>query len=143
MQFQREADGQEFGGTPADFKNRCYTFLDVLCNDKNLDRAARYLHPDCVMIHADNPPVHGSSAFLGAWGANLEKMPDYHKDVRDIIVELGGPSEAARVWVYSRISGINGDSLTDSIDMMHFTADGLFLDSKDVQRPLGKPDATG
>jgi hypothetical protein len=105
--------------------------------------AASGILPDCVLIHADNPPVHGSSAFPGVWGANLAKMPGYHKDVRDIIVELGDPSAAARVRIYSRISGMQGDSLTDSIDMMHFTADGLFLDSKDVQRPLGKPDAAG
>ena len=41
------------------------------------------------------------------------------------------------MWVYSQISGITKDKLTDSIDMMHFSASGLFLDSKDVQRTVG------
>ena len=40
----------------------------------------------------------------------------------------------ARVWVYSRIQGIAENSMTDSIDMMRFTAEGLFLESKDDQR---------
>jgi len=50
-------------------------------------------------------------------------------------VELGQePDGVARVWVYSRISGITPGVTRDSIDMMRFTRDGFFLYSKDVQR---------
>ena len=52
-----------------------------------------------------------------------------------MVVEMEpGIAGAARVWVYSRIQGIAKDATTDSIDMMRFTAEGLFLESKDVQR---------
>lgn len=133
--FEKEPPDQAFGGAPQDYKNRAYTFLVVLCNDRDFDRAHGYLHPDCVLIHADDPPVHGPGAFISNWQQNLAKMTDYHKNIMDIIVEPNlEQSGQARVWVYSQISGITDDRLTDSIDMMQFSADGLYLSSKDVQR---------
>ena len=142
--FEKEAPGQAFGGSPLDYKNRAYTFLDVLCNDRDFPRAHSYLDPNCVLIHADNPPVRGADEFISGWQQNLKQMPDYHKNILDIVVEPGDEHPGvAKVWVYSQISGITKDKLTDSIDMMHFSASGLFLDSKDVQRTVGRPDAAG
>jgi hypothetical protein len=64
-------------------------------------------------------------------------MPDYRKDIRDIVVELGHePDGAARVWVYSQIRGITPGVVRDSIDMMRFSSEGLFLYSKDFQRDV-------
>jgi hypothetical protein len=134
--FEREPAGNAFGGTPGDFKNRCYTFLVILCNDKDMAKAATYLAPNCVLVHADFPPVHGPDAFIAMWEQNLAKMPNYYKDVQDMVVEMEKAHGVARIWVYSQISGIEDGALTDSIDMMHFTAEGLFLDSKDVQRTI-------
>jgi len=132
--FQREPDGYAFGGSPQDYKDRCYTFLITLCNDKDMVRAARYLDPECVLTHEDNPPVRGAEAFIRTWSQLLGKMPEYHKDIQSMVVEMDSERPSvARVWVYSRITGIS-TSVRDSIDMMHFSADGLFLDSKDVQR---------
>ena len=136
--FNRNEIGTEFTGTPEAFKDRCFTFLDVLCNDKDMVRAAAFLAPDCTLIHEDHPPVTGAKAFIDIWKKNLARMPDYHKDIRDMVVEMEpGAAGIARVWVYSRIQGIEKDAITDSIDMMRFTAEGLFLDSKDVQRTIG------
>ena len=133
--FKRDAIGTTFGGTPEAFKHRCFTFLDILCNDKDMEAAATFLASDCTLIHEDHPPVEGPKAFIDVWKRNLAKMPDYHKDIRDMVVEMEpGAAGVARVWVYSRIRGIAKDAVTDSVDMMRFTADGLFLASKDVQR---------
>jgi hypothetical protein len=128
---------QPFNGTPDAFKERCYTFLNILCNDKDMKKAAEFLDPDCILIHEDHDSVHGAQAFIDTWKANLDRMPNYHKDIKDMIVEfLPGDEGMARIWVYSRISGITEGSLTDSIDMMRFTPKGLFLQSKDVQRTI-------
>lgn len=133
--FERNEIGTTFDGTPKAFKDRCFTFLVVLCNDKDMEAAAAYLAPDCILIHEDHPPVRGPEAFIGIWKKNLAGMPDYHKDIKDMVVEMEpGAAGIARVWVYSRIQGIAKDAVTDSIDMMRFTSDGLFLESKDVQR---------
>ena len=131
----KEAPGEPFQPTPEGYKQRCFTFLYVLCNDKDMKLAATYLAPDCVLVHEDAPPVRGAEAFISTWGTTLKKMPNYHKDMQDMMVELGQePGGVTRVWVYSRIDGITPGVVRDSIDMMHFTADGLFLYSKDVQR---------
>ena len=131
----KELEGHLFQATPEGFKQRCYTFLYILCNDKDMKKAGTYLDPHCVLVHEDNAPVNGSEAFLAVWGKTLQAMPGYHKDMRDMMVEIDQESNGvARVWVYSRISGIAPGVVRDSIDMMHFTHDGLFLDSKDVQR---------
>ena len=133
--FKRSEVGGAFGAKPQDFKDRCFTFLDVLCNDKDMEKASAYLAPDCVLIHEDHPPVRGPKAFIAVWVKNLATMPGYRKDIRDMVVEMEpGGEGVARVWVYSRIDGIADGAVTDSIDMMRFTADGLFLESKDVQR---------
>ena len=133
----KELEGHIFEATSAGFKQRCYTFLYILCNDKDMEVAGEYLAPDCVLVHEDHPPVKGSEAFLATWGKTLKAMPDYYKNMRDMMVELGQePNGVARVWVYSQISGITPGVLRDSIDMMHFTQDGLFLYSKDVQRDI-------
>jgi SnoaL-like domain len=131
----KEPEGHVFDATPEGFKKRCYTFLYILCNDKDMKMAGAYLAPDCVLVHEDNPPVKGSEGFLTTWGKTLKAMPGYHKDMQDMMVELGQePNGVARVWVYSRISGITPNVVRDSVDIMHFTHDGLFLYSKDVQR---------
>ncbi len=131
--FERD-DGRSFGGSPADFKNRCYTFLVVLCNDKDFDKVRQYLDPECVLIHEDNPPLKGPDAFVTTWQKTLEKMPNYHKNIRDMMHEPDPERPgAARIWIYSQITGIT-DTVRDSVDMMHFTAEGRFLDSKDIQR---------
>ena len=131
----KEPEGHIFEANPEGFKQRCYTFLYILCNDKDMKKAGTYLAPDCVLVHEDNPPVRGAEAFLKIWGKTLEAMPAYHKDMQDMMVELGQEHDGtARVWVYSRIDGITPGTVRDSIDMMLFTHDGLFLYSKDVQR---------
>jgi hypothetical protein len=128
-----------FAGTPAAFKERCAEFLVVLCNDKDMEKAARYLAPHCLLIHEDHPPVKGPKAFIEVWRRNLMGMPDYHKDIKDMVVEMeAGEQGVARVWVYSQIIGIVPEATTDSIDMMRFTAEGLYLESKDVQRTIKK-----
>ncbi len=132
---KRNAIGTTFGGTSEAFKDRCFTFLDILCNEKDMEAAATYLAPDCILIHEDHSPVKGPKAFIDVWKSNLVKMPDYHKDIEDLVVEMeSGSAGVARVWVYSRIKGIAKDAVTESVDMMRFTANGLFLESKDVQR---------
>jgi hypothetical protein len=131
----KEPEGYVFKATPEGFKQRCYTFLYILCNDKDIKKAGTYLAPGCVLVHEDNPPVKGPEAFLDIWGKTLKAMPGYHKDMQDMMVELGQePNGVARVWIYSRISGITPGVVRDSIDMMHFDPSGLFLYSKDVQR---------
>jgi hypothetical protein len=133
----KEPEGLAFRATPEAFKQRCYTFLYILCNEKDMKMAGTYLAPDCVLVHEDNPSVQGSEAFLATWGKTLKAMPGYYKDMQDMMVELDqAPNGAARVWVYSRISGITPGVVRDSIDMMHFTHEGLFLYSKDVQRDI-------
>ncbi len=133
------ATNAPFNGTPAAFKERCTTFLVVLCNDKDMEKASSYLAPDCVLIHEDHPPVKGPKAFIEVWQKNLASMPDYHKNIKDLVVEMEeGDEGVARVWVYSQITGIVPGATTDSIDMMRFSADGLFLESKDVQRTIKK-----
>ena len=135
--FGKNKVGDPFDATPQAFKDRCFTFLNVLCNDKDMAKAAAYLATDCTLIHEDHPPVSGPKAFIDVWMKNLASMPDYHKDITDVVVEMEpGPAGVARVWVYSRISGIRNSASTDSIDMMRCTADGLFLESKDVQRTI-------
>ena len=107
----------------------------VLCNDMSMGDATGYVAPDCVLIHEDHPPVRGPRAFIDVWQNNLAAMPDYHKDIRDMVVEMEpGAAGVGSVWVYSRIQGIAKDTVADMIDVMRFTADGSFLDSKDVQR---------
>ena len=134
--FRQEGPGEVFGGSPQDYENRCYTFLVTLCNDKDMERAAAYLPPDCMLIHEDNPPVHGAKGFIESWGKLLQHMPNYHKVIKDILVEKDPESpNAVRVWMYSRITGITA-RVRDSVDMMHFSTSGLFLDSKDVQRDI-------
>jgi hypothetical protein len=138
--FDRETAAEAFDGSPRAFKNRCYTFLVVLCNEKNFDKAASYLHPDCVLIHEDYPPQAGADNFISSWKNLLKKMPDYHKTILDMVFEPDPDRPGgARVWVYSQITGIS-EKVRDSIDMMHFTGNGLFFDSKDVQRDT-KPSA--
>jgi len=132
---EKEADGQVFTASADAFKQRCYTFLYRLCNDKDMEKASTYLAGNCVLVHEDNPAVEGPEAFLATWGKTLKHMPGYYKDMQDMMVELGQePDGVARVWVYSRISGITPGVTRDSIDMMRFTRDGFFLYSKDVQR---------
>ena len=133
--FQRD-DGQRFVGSSKGFKNRCYTFLVVLCNDRDFKQVRLYLDPNCVLIHEDDPPLEGPDAFVTTWQQTLETMPNYHKSIQDMIYEADPERPGgARIWVYSQITGVT-DALRDSIDMMHFTSDGLFLDSRDVQRDL-------
>ena len=133
--FELNPITMKLDGTPKSFKDRCFTFLNVLCNDKDLEGAASYLASDCILVHEDHPPVHGPRAFLEVWRRNLKGMPAYQKDIRDMVVEMEpGQAGIARVWVFSRIRGIARNAVTDSIDMMRFTADGRFLESKDVQR---------
>jgi hypothetical protein len=96
-----------FTGTPAAFKERCAAFLVVLCNDKDMEKAARYLAPDCVLIHEDHPPVKGPKAFIEVWQKNLMGMPDYHKDIKDMVVEMEARDQGeAQVCFYSQIIGI-------------------------------------
>ena len=131
----KEPEDFPFRATPESYKQRCFTFLYILCNDKDMEKAGTYLAPDCVLVHEDGPPVNGAEAFLATWGKTLAKMPGYHKDMQDMMVEVGQePNGVARVWVYSRITGITPDVVRDSIDMMLFSREGLFLYSKDVQR---------
>jgi hypothetical protein len=161
MSFERLTVEDHFDGSPAAYKNRCYTFLIILCNEKDLGAAFKYASPvshlrvqnliisnycstrylanDAILLHDDHPPVIGARNFIEAWGGNLNRMPNYHKDVRAIITEsddaprnIGG----MKVWVYSRIDGLgeNHENARDSIDMMQFTRSGQFLSSKDVQR---------
>ena len=130
-----ESAGEAFKGSPFAFKQRCFTFLYILCNDKDLKRAATYLAPNCVLVHEDGAPVDGPENFISAWGKNLRAMPEYHKDMKDMVVEMDQTQNgSACVWVYSQISGMKPGVVRDSIDMMRFTAEGLFLYSKDVQR---------
>lgn len=132
-----ESENQAFNGSPAAFKERCFTFLNILCNDKDLEKAAGYLAPDCILIHEDQATVRGPKAFLDVWQKNLASIPDYHKDIKDMVVEINAEDKGvARVWVYSRINGLGNGEVRDSIDMMRFTADGLYLESKDVQRAI-------
>jgi hypothetical protein len=137
--YQISTSDMPFTGTADAYKDRCFTFLNVLCNDKDMKKAATYLAPDCVLIHADHPPVKGSKAFIEMWEKNLAGMPKYQKDIEDIIVEtLPEDKGVARVWVYSQIAGIKEGAMTDSIDMMRFAPNGLFLESKDVQRTVSQ-----
>ena len=138
--FEKNEIGMLFDGTSSAYKNRCFSFLDILCNDKDLEKAAKYLAPGCILIHEDFPAVKGAEAFIDNWDKNLSTMPRYSKDIQDMVVEFD-PEERgiARVWVYSRISGLPNNEVRDSIDMMRFTPDGLFLESKDVQRPIEVP----
>jgi hypothetical protein len=86
------------------------------------------------LTHEDNLSLKGPDAFVAMWQKTLEKMPNYHKDIQDMMYEPDPErSGGARIWVYSHITGITG-AVRDTIDMMHFTAKGLFLDSKDVRR---------
>ena len=68
---------------------------------------------------------------------SLSDSPDSRSAVCSVESDAK-PENGARVCVYSGISGIE-DNVMDSIDMMHFTADGLFLDSKDAQGTIGGP----
>ena len=55
-------------------------------------------------------------------------MPNYHKGTKDMMVESEEEDKGARIWVYSQIKGIDQQGrAVDSIDMMHFTKDGLVL----------------
>ena len=84
--FQRD-DGQRFVGSSKGFKNRCYTFLVVLCNDRDFKQVRLYLDPNCVLIHEDDPPLEGPDAFVTTWQQTLETMPNYHKSIQDMIYE--------------------------------------------------------
>ena len=132
-----------FSGTPSAYKDACATFLRILCNDKDMERARTYLAEDCTLIHEDFEPVHSADTFIKMWSKNLVHMPDYHKVIVDIVCELEeGSEKGAVLWVYSRISGIHGKDgkWTDSIDMMKFNAEGKFFYSKDVQRAIARTD---
>lgn len=123
---------------PDNFKSTCAKFLRILCNDKDMARARSFLAEDCTLVHEDFPPIHGADNFIQAWSKNLLSMPDYYKTIVDIICELKDESKegGAILWVYSRISGVHGKDgpITDSVDMMRFNQEGLFVYSKDVQR---------
>ena len=69
--FKRNVIGAEFSRTSDAYKDRCFTFLDVLCNQKNMEEAAAYLAPNCILIYEDHPPVRGPKAFIG----RLEEKP--------------------------------------------------------------------
>ena len=117
------------------FKDTCAKFLRILCNDKDMSRARSFLAEDCTLIHEDFPPIHGAGNFIQGWSQNLLNMPDYYKTIVDIVCELEEEGGAI-LWVYSQINGIHGKDgpVTDSVDMMRFNREGLFVYSKDVQR---------
>jgi hypothetical protein len=45
MSFERLTVEDHFDGSPAAYKNRCYTFLIILCNEKDLGAAFKYAYP--------------------------------------------------------------------------------------------------
>ncbi len=113
--FKRDDRQTTFSGSAQEYKDRCFTFLDILCNEKDFERASGYIAPDCVLVHEDNEPVHGAENFIGVWKATLEKMPRYTKEINDIMLEVSPNKQGgARVWVYSTITGIT-DAVRDSI----------------------------
>jgi hypothetical protein len=54
-----------------------------------------------------------------------------------MIAEMDGNSGAGgRVWIFSCITGNNGNHRIDSVDMMTINGEGKIVKSKDVQRAL-------
>ena len=49
----KEPEGRPFEANAEGFKQRCFTFLYILCNDKDMKKAGAYLSPDCVLVHED------------------------------------------------------------------------------------------
>jgi hypothetical protein len=55
-------------------------------------------------------------------------MPDFKIEVMNAI------QEGNKVWLYSRISGLPGGVVKDSVDMTLWSDEGKLVETKDVQR---------
>lgn len=132
-------ENMTFSGTIEAYKDTCAAFMRALCNDKDMKLVRPFLAEGCTLVHDDMPPAQGVDDFIERWSKELEKMPDYHIKIIDIICEPAEEKERGAVlWVYSRITGIpeaKGRQV-DCVDMMKFDADGKFFYTKDVQRTV-------
>jgi hypothetical protein len=69
-------------------------------------------------------------AFLARFQAVIKRVPDYHVEISEAIVD----DRQRKVWVRSEITGLPAGVRKESINMMTFNEEGILVKSEDCQR---------
>jgi len=124
--------------TAAALKSIARASLEALCNEPRNFTLSRFMLADTVEIqHDSHPPTTDPDVFTTNFQEILKIIPDFHMQIKDIIAEVDESGVGGgRVWVFSRITGIQSKMQVDSVDMMTINSQGKVVKSKDVQRKL-------
>jgi hypothetical protein len=120
--------------TYVDLSGTARTILTTLCNSRDFSQLNRYISPDVMSQHEDEPPSFSRDAFMQDWAAASHRVPGIQLDIKEACVD----ELQHKVWVRSEISGLPGGRRKESIDMMTFNEGGLLVKSVDCQRVLSK-----
>jgi hypothetical protein len=120
--------------TYIDLSGTARTILTTLCNYRDFSQLNRYISPDVMSQHEDEPPKFSRDAFVQDWAAASHRVPGIQLDIKEACVD----ELQHKVWVRSEISGLPGGRRKESIDMMTFNEGGLLVKSVDCQRALSR-----
>lgn len=114
-----------------DLKTPTIEFLNIWCNEKNVEKGLTYLHQDMTAVHDDDAP-RSLDNFIAGWKYIITSLaPEFKYDTKDIM------QEGNKVWVYARISGLPNGEVKDTVDMLEWDEKGeRLIRAKDVQRNI-------
>ena len=67
---------------------------------------------------------------MEGWTQFIQYLPDFGMEIKEAI------QDGNMVWVYSRITGLTGTAVKDSLDMGLWDNEGNLVKTKDVQRTI-------
>ena len=125
------------GSSKPDPKTQALTFIDLMCNKRDYEKAATYLSPDMEQYHDDREPIRGSETFLAGFKKMATQIaPGFHIEILDAV------AQGQKVWIFVRISGLPNGLVKEGIDMTTWSEDGKLLLSRDCQRVVEKAAGT-
>jgi SnoaL-like domain len=117
----------------SDYTNLQYQakkILELLCNERDTKSIIPLISPNVIVQHEDDEPVTSREAFLARFQAVIKRVPDFHMEIREAVVD----DRQRKVWVRSEITGLPAGVRKESIDMMTFNEEGILVKSEDCQR---------
>lgn len=102
-------------------------FYKEVFNDHDAAAAAKYMKEDYIQ---HNPGLgHGRAAFIEAFAAKFEKVPDFHLEIKHLIIQ----DDMAAVHLHA--VGLPGRAESVVCDLYRFE-DGLLAEHWDVLMPI-------
>ena len=119
--------------TTKDLKTPTLKWLEVWCNEKNVEEGLKLIHPSMTMTH-DDGPTRDRETYVAFWKYLIASVaPNFKYKAIDAV------QDGRKVWVYARITGLPGGEAKDSVDMFEWDEQGeKMLKAKDVQRTVQK-----